>query len=336
MAEQDPRQRSLVPAIDIVICTYNRATCLDAVLATLERQSCGDEIAWRVLVVDNASTDATADVVEAHKAKESLPGLRRVFEPEQGLTAARLRGARETTAPWIAYVDDDNFLSPTWLQAIGRAIRTHTDAGGFGGRIVLDWEVPPPGYLREFGFCFAEQDAGDVACVVDSLAGAGMVLRRSALIKSGWLDRPLVADRVGNQLVSGGDVEIAQRVRSAGYSLWFTPDAVLNHRIPVGRMSRRYLFRIIRQLGASSALIGALTWPGDWRSWRQMALDRRRHWYRLAARGLGHAVRHRANLTPAIAWTFFALGFARGVRQCEAFNNAQRAAFLGAAALPPP
>jgi hypothetical protein len=39
----------------------------------------------------------------------------------------------------------------------------------------------------------------------------------------------------------------------------FTPEAVLNHRIPVGRMSRRYLFRIIRQLGASSALIGALT-----------------------------------------------------------------------------
>jgi hypothetical protein len=42
-----------------------------------------------------------------------------------------------------------------------------------------------------------------VACVVDSLADAGMVLRRSALIESGWLDRPLVADRVGNQLVSG-------------------------------------------------------------------------------------------------------------------------------------
>ena len=74
-----------------------------------------------------------------------------------------------------------------------------------------------------------------------------MVLRRSALIESGWLDRPLVADRVGKSLVSGGDVELAQRVRAAGYELWFAPGAVLQHRIPASRMSRRYLFRIVSE-----------------------------------------------------------------------------------------
>lgn len=321
-------------AIDIVICTYNRAARLDAVLAALQQQVCGNEIEWRVLVIDNASTDATADIVEAHILNGSLPGLRCVFEPQQGLTAARLRGVRETTAPWIAFVDDDNFLLPTWLEEIGRAIRRHDAAGGFGGRIILDWEVQPPAYLKEFGFCFAEQNPGDEDCVVDNLAGAGMVLRRSALVESGWFDRPLVADRVGKSLVSGGDVEMAQRIRSAGYSLWFTPRAVLKHRIPADRMSRRYLFRINRELGASSAVISVLTWPGDWKSWRQMAIGRRRHWYRLAARGLRYAVMRRKNFTPAIAWAFFALGFARGVRQCEALVDPQRTALLGVAAFP--
>jgi glycosyltransferase involved in cell wall biosynthesis len=322
-------------AIDVVICTYNRAASLDAVLATLAHQRCSEQIAWNVLVVDNASTDSTADVVEAHRLKGSLPGLGRVFEPEQGLTAARLRGVRETSAPWIAFVDDDNFPAPTWLDAIGRAIRTHPDAGGVGGKVVLDWGAPCPSYLKEFGFCFAAQDHGDADCAVDSLAGAGMVLRRSALLESGWLDRPLLADRVGKKLISGGDVEMAQRVRSVGYNLWFEPDAVLIHCIPVSRMSRRYLFRINRELGSSAALISLLTWSGDWESWRQMARGRRRHWFSLAMRGLRYAARRRTNFTPAIAWACFAIGFAVGVRRCEALSCGQRSTVLGAGALPP-
>ena len=47
-------------AIDIVICTYNRASCLDAVLATLALQTCNDGVRWSVLVVDNASTDTVS------------------------------------------------------------------------------------------------------------------------------------------------------------------------------------------------------------------------------------------------------------------------------------
>jgi glycosyltransferase involved in cell wall biosynthesis len=321
-----------VLAIDVVICTYNRAACLDAVLATLALQAHDDDMVWRVLVVDNASTDATPDVVASHVGR--LPDLRRVFEPEQGLTAARHRGVQETTAPWIAFVDDDNHLAPDWLSAIARAIRAHPDAGGIGGKVVLDWEVPAPPYLKEFGFCFAEQDGGDADRVIESLAGAGMVLRRAALVESGWLARPLVADRVGKRLVSGGDVEIAQRVRAAGYDLWFTPAAILKHRIPASRTGRRYLLRIIRGLGASSAQISALTWPQDWRSWQAMAHDKRAYWYRYARSRLKEAAKRRSGWMPALAWTSFALGFARGVRACEGLTESQRAVLLGAAPLP--
>jgi glycosyltransferase involved in cell wall biosynthesis len=322
------------PAIDIVICTYNRASGLDLMLENLSRQSCGDRARWRVLVVDNASTDATAEVVTRHRRKALLPDLRYVLEPAPGLTVARLRGARETTAPWIAFVDDDNFLEPAWLEAVARAIWMHGDAGGIGSKVILDWEAKPPYYLNEFGFCFAAQDHGEADCIVDSLAGAGMVLSRKALVDSGWLDQPLVADRVGAKLTSGGDVEMAQRVRSAGYDLWFVPDAVLRHRIPVSRMTRRYLFRINRELGASSAVISLLTWSDDWASWRQMVRDRRRDWYRLATHAIKYALRRRSKLTPAIAWACFALGYARGVRQCECLSEGRRAELLGAASLP--
>src|SRR5688572_16352665 len=174
------------PAVDIVICTYNRASCLDAVLANLSRQGSGAGVRWRVLVVDNASTDATAEVVAIHRAKGALPGLRYVFESMPGLTAARQRGARETTAPWIAFVDDDNFLDSRWLEAIARAIGAHGEAGGIGGKVVLDWEVPPPAYLKEFGFCFAAQDYGAADCIVESLAGAGAQSQGAPGVRLAW------------------------------------------------------------------------------------------------------------------------------------------------------
>lgn len=318
--------------LSIVICTYNGAGRLPPVLDALAAQRSPEGFAWDVLVVDNGSTDGTRTGVDAAVASGSLPGLRHVFETQAGLTSARLRGVRETEAPWIAFVDDDNLLEPGWVAAVAQAIAAHPEAGGIGGEVRLDWEVPPPAYLAKFGFCFAQQDVGPHARRCDSLAGAGMVLKREALTASGWTTKPLLADRTGTSLVSGGDVEIAQRVRAAGFSLWLTPGAVLRHRIPRERMTRRYLFEINVQLGISSAVVGVLTWPGDWASWLSMARRERARWFRTARRGLVWSMLRRRELTEAVAWACFARGYARGVARCLLLPPAERDRLLGAGA----
>jgi len=310
--------------IDVVICTYNRASNLEDVLAALSAQRVDPDIKWSVLVVDNASTDHTASVVGAHRARQVLPGLRRVLESEQGLTWARRRGVRETSAPWIAFVDDDNLVEPGWLQAIAEAIRTHPQAGGIGGRVALDWEQPAPDFIKSFGFCFAEQETGHFAHEVSSLVGAGMVVKREALAGCGWLERPLLGDRIGKRLVSGGDVEIAQRVRGAGYPLWYTPEAVLRHRISRDRLSRRYLVRVNYGLGSSEALVSALIWPGDWKSWRRAARWR-------SAKAIARALYRPQGLVARLASLSFAIGFARGVSACMGLAPEGRQALLGAA-----
>jgi glycosyltransferase involved in cell wall biosynthesis len=311
-------------AIDVVICTYNRAEGLDAVLSALSRQRPAADVTWSVLVVDNASTDSTAAVVDAHRSRQLLPGLRRVLEYEQGLTPARRRGVQETGAPWIAFVDDDNFLELGWLDAIADTIRLHPGAGAIGGRVVLDWERPPPATFKRFGFCFAEQDPGGAARELNSLVGAGMVVSREALVECGWLERPLLADRVGKRLVSGGDVEIAQRIRGADYPLWFTPEAVLRHRIPASRVSWHYLLRVNYGLGGSEALVGALTWSGDWKSWRRTA-----HWH--VIKTLAGALLRPQGLMGTLAALSFAIGVARGVNACAVMTAKERQALLGAA-----
>jgi hypothetical protein len=130
---------------------------------------------------------------------------------------------------------------------------------------------------------------------------------------------------VGKRLVSGGDVEIAQRIRGAGYSLWFTPEAVLRHRIPRDRISWRYLLRVNYGLGGSEAFVSALTWPGDWHSWRRAARWR-------SAKVVARTLRRARGLAHAIASLTFALGFARGVLDaCIAMTPEERKALLGAA-----
>jgi len=310
--------------IDIVICTYNRAANLDEVLSALSAQRVGSDVIWSVLVVDNASTDATAEVVEAHRFHRLPPSLRRVVESEQGLTPARRRGVQETTAPWIAFVDDDNLLAPGWVDAIAQAIRSHPEAGGISGRVVLDWEEPPPNFLEGLGSCFAEQELGEAAREIDDMVGAGMVVRRRALVECGWLQCPLLADRVGKRLVSGGDCEIVQRILGAGFQLWFTPDAVLRHRISKSRTSWRYLLRVMYGLGGSEARVSALVWRGDWRSWRRTA-----QWRSL--KRLGRPFSQRQGLIRTLAWLCYGVGFARGVLACIRMVPTQRQALLGAA-----
>jgi len=315
------------PAVDIVICTYNRASCLDGVLTNLSRQGRGAGVRWRVLVVDNASTNATAEVVAIHRTKSALPGLRYVFEPMPGLTAARQRGARETTAPWIAFVDDDNFLDSRWLEAIG----AHGEAGGIGGKVVLDWEVPPPAYLKEFGFCFAAQDCrlhrrepGRRGYGAQSQGAPGV---RLAWPAAGGRPHRSKADvrrrRRDGTTYPGGRLRsvVRARCRPSPPHSGEPHDAALSvpHHPRAGDKLRRDQPLDVAGGLTIVAANGARA-PG--------------HWYRLGLRGLRHAIRRRRNLTPAIAWACFALGYARGARQCESLAESRRAKLLGVAAMP--
>ncbi len=317
--------------LEVIICTCNRASELDRMLAALAFQSQAKDIVWSVLVVDNGSTDATARVVESWRARGSIPGLRSLFETERGLTPARLRGVRETDAEWIAFVDDDNLLATDWIAGVGQAVAARPEAGGFGGRVIIDWISPCPDYLKNFGWCFAEQDHGAEMCELDNLTGAGMVLRREALEASGWVQRPLLADRIGERLISGGDVEMVQRIRGAGYQLWYAPQCILWHRIPAERTTRRYMLLMNYGLGKGAAAINALGWVGTYETWTFNAKGNIHLFARRALQRVARSIVGCDAAMAGLAEAAFAIGFARGVAAVRAMPHQQRVEFIGAA-----
>jgi glycosyltransferase involved in cell wall biosynthesis len=254
-------------SIDVVICTYNNADLLDRALEALEKQDVSSGVEWNVLVVDNNCTDGTPDVVQRYVKRGKIASLTRVLEPQQGLTFARLCGVESTHGEWIAFVDDDCLLRENWVAEAAEFARNHPACGAFGGRVTPRWEVPPPDFVLKYQYAYAVQDYGPMAIELSYLVGAGLVVRRSALCDSGWTCRQFLDDRVGNQLISGGDMEIGMRIRSAGYELWYTPTCQLMHVIPASRTTEWYLIDINYGLGSSQQHVDSIRWEGSHLSW---------------------------------------------------------------------
>ena len=99
------------------------------------------------------------------------------------------------------------------------------------------------------------------------IPGAGLVIRRTALEKSGWLDKQLLNDREGKKLSAGGDSEIVLRIMNVGYELWYTPDCVLHHFIPTKRISETYLFNLMYGFGAAAPYIAVMRWNRSYYIW---------------------------------------------------------------------
>ncbi len=247
--------------IDVVVCTYNRAHLLVKTLDALAIQGAAHDGSWTVTVIDNNCTDGTVELVNSYM--ERLPSLRIVAETRQGLTEARQRGFWATDAPWVAFIDDDCVPEPAWISEALAYIAHRPDAAGFNGRNVLHMDdgVERP-WIHPEMFA-AGGPAEDVETERESLHGAGITLRRDAVISSGWLDAPMAPDRRGKSLVSGGDNELAARARAAsdGGGVWFAPGCRLHHTIDESRLGFGYLLRLNYRLAEAGPLLLAMQSP---------------------------------------------------------------------------
>ena len=105
------------PLVTVVVCTYNRAHVLQQALESLMRQETDGAFDYEVLVVNNASTDRTPEVVETACAQ--VAGLIRLAdEPVAGIAVCRNRGITEAHGAWIAFFDDDQLADPQWLASL--------------------------------------------------------------------------------------------------------------------------------------------------------------------------------------------------------------------------
>lgn len=112
--------------ISIIVTTYNIEKYVEQCLESVAAQTLSD---IEVLVVDDGSTDSTPDKIEAFCAKDRrfVPVLLPENSPGGVATAANA-GLDRATAPWVGFVDGDDFIEPTMFQQLlGAATANDTD-----------------------------------------------------------------------------------------------------------------------------------------------------------------------------------------------------------------
>jgi glycosyltransferase involved in cell wall biosynthesis len=125
-----------IQSASVIICTRNRAHDLAGALETIGRLASPAGCAVEVIVVDNASTDHTPQVVEQARRHVPFP-LHLLREEQRGLGAARNCGLRAASGEVIAFTDDDCMVSADWLERIIAHLGGKDRADVLGGRVEL-------------------------------------------------------------------------------------------------------------------------------------------------------------------------------------------------------
>ena len=232
----EPAGSSPMLPVDVVVVTWNSR---EMVLRCLERLT--PTPVESVVVVDNASTDGTADAIRA-----GVPGAQLVpLEREEGLAAAYNRGAARGSAALVLFLNDDVLVDEEPLRLLVGALDRHAGAVAAAGRLVdpedcatqteyLPQPFPtftslvamlagrrrPPGGLSE-----------SETTVVDQPPGACLVVRRAAFATIGGWDEDFE--------FWYEDVDLARRLQARGDVL-YVPSAAVAH---VGGHSARRLSR---------------------------------------------------------------------------------------------
>ena len=248
--------------ISVIICTHNpREDFLRRTLAALRSQTLATT-KWELLLIDNASQINLATAWDL----SWQPGARHIRENELGLTPARLRGIREAQGDLLVFVDDDNVLAENYLAAAEELFSRRADLGVASGRILPEYETPPPAWFLPHESWLAVRRIGQSrwANFYEPRAepcGAGMCLRKSVAL--GYAQkaadaRQRILGRKGDSLLSGEDIAITKVALALGFSMGQFVALQMTHIIPSRRVSEEYLFSLYRSIIASGQVMSWL------------------------------------------------------------------------------
>jgi len=225
------------PRVSVVVCSFNGArtiaTCLEGLLQL-------DYPDVEIIVVDDGSTDSTATIAGSFD-------VRLVQTPNRGLSAARNTGARAAAGEIIAYIDDDASPDPRWLRYLVAPL-LERDHAAVGGPNIL---TGPTGTLAA---CVARAPGGPTPVLrteseADHVPGCNLAVRASCLDAIGGFDHRF--------RVAGDDVDLCWRIAQRGWTIGFSPSAVVWHQ---ARDSIGGYWRQQRGYGVAEALLEE-KWP---------------------------------------------------------------------------
>ena len=242
--------------VTVAICTWNRAKLLDRTLTQMHQLRIPADVEWELLIVNNNCTDETDPIIARHE--NALP-IRRLFEPNPGLSNARNCAVDKAQGELILWTDDDVLVEPRWMASYIEASQRWPNAGFFGGPIEPWFEIEPPAWvvsnLKKLAGMLAIRDFGPVKRAFarkEAPFGANMGFRTKVLKQHSFDVR---LGRVGHSLVGWEELDLLNRLKSLGHFGIWVGTARVKHYIPVNRLTLDYVRTWYEGHGQSAARV---------------------------------------------------------------------------------
>lgn len=231
--------------VSVVICTVNRPVLLRRCIESCVAAQGTVDVGFEVIVIDNSQAGAWRTIVEDCAAAAPVP-VRHVHESRGGISFARNAGVAASTAPFIAFIDDDEEVTPGWLAALwATAARGAAD-------IVLGPVVPVP-ETAPLAACEAAAGravalglpTGSVVPIAETGGFRGGGAGNCLIRRESWLCDPEPFDPAFNR-TGGEDTDFFLRSQRRGARIVWCREALVFERTPddrdrIGyRLSRRF------------------------------------------------------------------------------------------------
>ena len=240
--------------LTVVVCTHNRAPLLARTLDSLNRCARPPGCDIELLVIANACTDHTAEILEAYRnqtdTRNWIP-LRWVAEPISGKSHALNRAVPLVESGILAFVDDDHRVDENYLVEICKASRAYPHAGLICGRILADWDGREPSWVHETGpyriyplpVPIYQQGGQPKEITGEGPApgGGNLCVRREVFNRIGTFSTELGPH--GHDLGGGEDSDFVHRCLAGGERIQYVPGIVQYHFVDQDRLRFGYLLR---------------------------------------------------------------------------------------------
>jgi GT2 family glycosyltransferase len=218
------------PETSVIVPVYNKVeytrNCLTQLLETLPANFRGE-----IIVIDDASTDETPEVVAGFTGRDArIKSLRN--EQNLGFIRSCNRAAEAATGEVVVFLNNDTLPQPNWLPPLWKVLQERADAGAVGGKLIY-----PDGTLQEAGGVvfsdasgcnFGKHDKAASAPLynflreADYCSGALLATRRELFLRLGGFDT-IYAPAYYE------DTDYCFSLREKGYRVYYQPESVIIH-----------------------------------------------------------------------------------------------------------